>query len=245
MQADKAYKLLARSHGISHKLAKSLIDKGLVSSGGRKISIARLELPLNATFEVAQIQKPKVLFCDEYILALDKPPFVESYDLSRMFEGWSLLHRLDMQTSGVILLIQENSPFHLKAKQAFKKHEVYKEYICLLHGILADSIDIDKPISTIKKGFAKSRIDKHGLAAYTRLTPLSIAGKKTQAQAIITTGRTHQIRVHCQSINHPIVGDTLYGNKNDHAKRLMLHAHKIRLLGYEFISPLPREFQIG
>ncbi|STP11573.1 ribosomal pseudouridine synthase [Helicobacter cinaedi] len=245
MPTDKAYKLLAKAKRISHNLAKSLIDKGLVSSNGKKITIARLELPLSATFEVAEIKKPKVIFEDKQILALDKPPFIESYDLSDMFEGWSLLHRLDKQTSGVILLIQENSPFHLKAKEAFKKQAVYKEYICLLHGILADSITINKPISTIKKGFAKSRIDKNGLSAHTQLTPLSIVGKKTQAQAIITTGRTHQIRVHCQSINHPIVGDTLYGNTNDNAKRLMLHAHKIRLLDYEFISPLPQEFHIG
>ena len=76
---------------------------------------------MSATFEVAEIKKPKVIFEDKHLLALDKPPFVESYDLSDMFEGWSLLHRLDKQTSGVILLIQENSPFHLKAKEAFKK----------------------------------------------------------------------------------------------------------------------------
>ena len=87
---------------------------------GKKITIARLELPLSATFEVAEIKKPKVIFENKQILALDKPPFVKSYDLSDMFEGWSLLHRLDKQTSGVILLIQEIAPFISKPKKPLK-----------------------------------------------------------------------------------------------------------------------------
>ncbi|TLD97859.1 RluA family pseudouridine synthase [Helicobacter jaachi] len=241
MATDKAYKVLARAHNLSHKEAKSLIDKSLVLSGGRKLHIARLEIPTNSTFEILKPPKPHIIFEDEHILAINKPPFIESYELSDMFAGWTLLHRLDRETSGVILLIKDKSEFEKQAKQAFKNQAVYKEYICLVHGMLADSITINKPISTIKKGFAKSRIDKNGLSASTQLTPLSIIGKKTLLQAIIHTGRTHQIRVHCQSINHPILGDRIYG-KPDSAKRLMLHAHKIALLGYEFSAPLPKEF---
>ena len=244
MYKDKAYKVLARTHNISHNQAKSLIDKGLVFAAGKKVNIARLEIPIHTAFEILKPKKPKVLFTDEHILALEKPPFIESYDLSNMFEGWHLLHRLDRETSGVILLIKEGSAFHIKAKEAFKNQEVYKEYVCLVHGILADSIEINKAISTTKRGFAKSRIDKKGLNALTLLTPLSIMGKKTLLKALIKTGRTHQIRVHCQSINYPILGDRIYG-KNDEAKRLMLHAHKIALLGYEFTSPMPKELRIG
>lgn len=240
MSVDKAYKLLARAKNISHTQAKSLIDKGLVMSGGKKLTIARSEIPITASFEVLEIKKPKVLFCDEQILALEKPPFIESYDLCDEFSGWSLLHRLDRETSGVILLVKANSEFATKAKKAFKDKEVYKEYVCLAHGIVADSIRIEKPISTIKKGFAKSRIDKKGLEAITTITPLALSGKKTFLKVVIQTGRTHQIRVHLQSIEHPIVGDRIYG-KSDGAKRLLLHAHKISILGYEFVSPIPKE----
>ena len=60
----------------------------------------------------------------------------------------------------------------------------------------------------------------------------------------IKTGRTHQIRVHLKHINHPIIGDTLYNNEPSLAKRLMLHAHKIALLGYEFEAIAPKEFEI-
>ena len=243
MPTDKAYKLLAKQKGISNNEAKALIDKGLVLSGGKKLTIARLELPLHSSFEVLEVKKPRVIFEDSHILAIEKPPFVESYDLCEGFKGWSLLHRLDRETSGVILLIIEGSEFHKEAKRAFKNQEVYKEYMCLVHGIVADCVSVDKPILTIKKGFAKSRIDKKGLEAHTRLTPLSVHGKRTLLQAIITTGRTHQIRVHCQSINHPIVGDKLYG-KGDNASRLHLHAHKIALLGYEFCSPLPKDWRL-
>lgn len=243
MHKDKAYKILACTHNLSHKQAKTLIDKGLVRSGGKRLTLAREEIPTNSTFEVLEIKSPKVLFSDEHILALDKPPFIESYDLCAMFEGWTLLNRLDKQTSGVILLVKDKSEFHHKAKESFKKQEVYKEYIALAHGRLVDSVVIEQPIVTIKKGFAKSYIDKKGLYARTELTPLAIVGKKTLLQARILTGRTHQIRVHCQSIKHPLYGDTIYGI-TDNAKRLMLHAHKIALLGYEFISPIPKELHI-
>lgn len=242
MNTDKAYKLLARAKGISNGQAKALIDRGLVLCGDKKISIARAELPINSSFEVLEVKKPKVLFCDENILALEKPPFIESYELCNQYPDWSLLHRLDRETSGVILLIKAESDFALKAKRAFKNQEVYKEYMCLVHGIVPDSMRITKPISTIKKGFAKSRIDKKGLEAITTITPLALMGKKTFLKVVIQTGRTHQIRVHLQSIDHPIVGDRIYG-KPDGAKRLLLHAHKISLLGYEFSSPLPKELE--
>ncbi|MCH5313702.1 MAG: RluA family pseudouridine synthase [Helicobacter sp.] len=240
---DKAYKILARAHHLSHKQAKALIDKGLVRSGGKKLTLARSEIPSNSTFEILKPKAPKVIFCDERILAVDKPPFVESYDLCAMFEGWALLHRLDVQTSGVILLVKDKSDFHKKAIESFKKQEVHKEYIALAHGQIRDFMVVEQPILTIKKGFAKSYIDKKGLYARTELTPLAIIGKKTLIQARILTGRTHQIRVHCQSIKHPLYGDSIYGIA-DNAKRLMLHAHKIALLGYEFISPIPKELQI-
>lgn len=238
---QKAYKLLALQENISHKEAKSLIDRGLVSVNGKRLSIARGELSPKTIFTIQKIEKPKIIFQNDEILALDKPPFIESYDLCKFFPNWSLLHRLDRETSGVILLIQEGSEFHTKAKAEFKAQNVYKEYLAITNGIISEEIEINKPILTIKKGFAKSKISKEGLPAHTLITPLQISGKKTLIKAIIKTGRTHQIRVHCQSINHPIFGDTLYGGSP--SSRLMLHAHKIALLGYEFSSPMPKVFE--
>lgn len=241
---QKAYKLLAVQKNLSHSQAKALIDRGLVLANGKKLTLARTELPQNTSFSLIEIPKPQVLFRDENLLAIDKPAFVESYDLQSHYqdEGWRLLHRLDRETSGVILLTKEESVFSKKAKEAFKKREVYKEYQAVVSGIIAESFTINKPISTTKRGFARSKVDKNGQEAITHIEPLSVVGKKTLLKVIIPTGRTHQIRVHLSSLHHPIIGDNFYGGVSAH--RLLLHAHKIRLLGYEIISALPKEFSL-
>ena len=238
---QKAYNLLALQEGISNAQAKALIDRGLVSVNGKRLNIARGELSEKSVFVIERVKKPEILFQDENLLAVEKPAFVESYDLCEFFKDWSLLHRLHRETSGVILLIKEGSEFYKKAKEEFKKQNVYKEYLAIINGILSEELEVNRPILTIKKGFAKSKISKEGLPALTFITPLQVSGKKTLIQAVIKTGRTHQIRVHCQSINHPIFGDTLYGGSN--AKRLMLHAHKIKLFDYEITSKMPKVFK--
>ncbi|GAA7460220.1 RNA pseudouridine synthase [Helicobacter pylori] len=241
---EKAYKILSVQENISHKKAKALIDLGLVSIGGKKLMVARKELPKNTHFSVQKVEKPGVIFEDENILALFKPPFIESYDLLSFFKGWVLLHRLDKETSGVVLLVKENSEFHLKAKKAFKDMAVKKEYLALIQGIIEEEREINAPILTIKTTKAFSKISKKGQEAVTIITPLKIINKKTLLKVGIKTGRTHQIRVHLKHINHPIIGDTLYNNEPGSAKRLMLHAHKIALLGYEFEAIAPKEFEI-
>ncbi|GAA8695839.1 RNA pseudouridine synthase [Helicobacter pylori] len=241
---EKAYKILSVQENISHKKAKALIDLGLVSVGGKKLMVARKELPKNTHFSVQKVEKPSVIFEDENILALFKPPFIESYDLASFFKDWALLHRLDRETSGVILLVKENSEFHSKAKKAFKDRAVKKEYLALVQGIIEEEREINAPILTIKTTKAFSKISKKGQEAVTIITPLKIINKKTLLKVGIKTGRTHQIRVHLKHINHPIIGDTLYNNEPGSAKRLMLHAHKIALLGYEFEAIPPKEFEI-
>ncbi|GAA7111729.1 RNA pseudouridine synthase [Helicobacter pylori] len=243
MNMEKAYKILSVQENISHKKAKALIDLGLVSVGGKKLMVARKELPKNTHFSVQKVEKPSVIFEDENVLALFKPPFIESYDLVSFFKGWVLLHRLDKETSGVILLVKENSEFHLKAKKAFKDRAVKKEYLAIVQGIIEEEREINAPILTIKTTKAFSKISKKGQEAVTIITPLKIINKKTLLKVGIKTGRTHQIRVHLKHINHPIIGDTLYNNEPGSAKRLMLHVHKISLLGYEFEAIPPKEFE--
>lgn len=238
---NKAYKLLSLQEGISNKKAKELIDRGLVQVNGVSLKLARQILPENTRFSLSSIQEPKILFEDSHLLALDKPAFVESYELCRYFPDWALLHRLDRETSGVILLVKENSEFHQKAKKAFREHKVYKEYRALAGGIIAQEQEIEEKILTLKKGYAKSKISKNGLPAHTHIEPLKIIGKKTLIKVVITTGRTHQIRVHLQHIGHSIIGDKLYGGWE--AKRLMLHAHEIKIFDYHIAGEIPKEFE--
>lgn len=240
---EKAYKLLSQQEAISHKEAKLLIDRGVVSVRGAKVKIARAVMPLETKFTIQEMPKPKVILQDENLLALDKPPFVTSEEVLGMFPGWVLLHRLDRETSGVLLLVKDGSEFHQKAKGEFKAGRVYKEYIAVVDGMISEAREIIKPILTQKGGSAKSKISKDGVIAYTRIEPILYEGKRTQLKVIIKTGKTHQIRIHLASIHHPIIGDTLYGGRE--SKRILLHARKIALLGYEIESPLPREFNIA
>lgn len=241
---EKAYKLLSAQYNISNKKAKTLIDKGLVSANGKKITIARSELPESTKFSIIEPVKPEVIFKDKNILCVNKPTFIESYDLAeRYFSEWRLLHRLDKETSGVILLTKQDSDFTKKAKDEFKHQRVIKLYNALVEGIVSEEQTIDLPISTHKNKSAKSKIDqRHGLQAISIIKPLSIIGKKTLLDVEIKTGRTHQIRIHLKAINHPIIGDSLYGRIP--AKRLMLHARYIKIFDYEFSAPLPKEFQV-
>lgn len=233
---EKAYKLLAKQQNISNNAAKELIDNGLVMMGNKRLDIARIEVPNNTKFTIQKIQSPKIIFKDDNILCVDKPAFFESYDLEKVFTDWVLLNRLDKETSGVILLVKPESEFAKKAKEEFKKQKVYKLYNALVSGIVSEETTINLPILTSKGNKAKSKINKNGKEAITIIRPLSIIGKKTLLEVEIITGRTHQIRVHLQALNHPIVGDKLYGGIE--ATRLMLHAKKIKIFDYEFESNL-------
>ncbi|WP_299326599.1 RluA family pseudouridine synthase [uncultured Helicobacter sp.] len=239
---EKAYKLLSLQKHISHSQAKSLIDSGLVSANGRKLTLARTLLDPKTSFQIQDIAPLRIIEQKGDLLVVDKPAFLESYAIQARFQGYELLHRLDRETSGVLLLARSQSQTALEIIRAFKARKVEKIYYALVSGIIPESSTINAPILTKKGKSAKSKVHKDGLEAITHITPESIVGKKTLLRVKIETGRTHQIRVHLAHIGHPILGDTLYGGAN--AARLMLHASDIELLGMKFHAPLPEEFRI-
>ncbi len=239
MIKEKAYKLLAMQENISNRSAKDLIDRGLVFCKGRKVTVARGELDADSKFRVEKISKIKVVFEDKKIIAVDKPASLTSDEVEKKFDA-KLLHRLDKGTSGVVLLVKDED-FQKKAIEEFKQKRVYKEYVAVVNGKVAEPFSIEDPIITIKKGNSFfSKISQHGKEAITHVEPLMIEGRKSKVKVVIETGRTHQIRAHLKSAGFVIVGDDLYGGKE--SKRLMLHAKKIELLGYSFQSPEPKEF---
>jgi len=240
MEKDKAYKVLAQQEDISNKKAKELIDKGLVYVGNSKVRIARALISFDTKFRVEEVSEFKIIYEDDDIIAVDKPPFVDSYDISDAIDGATLIHRLDRDTSGVLLL-SKNDEFLEKAIIEFKARRVTKRYIAWIEGVFYEDITIDAPIVTSRKGKAVSRIDeKRGAKAISIVKPLEIQGKKSKVEVEISTGRTHQIRVHLSHIGHPIVGDELYGSRTQ-SKRILLHAYQISLLGYSFTSKEPKE----
>ena len=237
---EKAYKLLALQQEISNNKAKALIDRGLVYVGDKKVKIARAELPDDTYFRVEDVEDVKILYEDENIIAIDKPAQVDSYDIQDAIEGAELLHRLDRDTSGVLLL-GRNKEFIQDAIAEFKSRRVKKEYVAWVEGVIYEEVEIDAPILTIKKGKAFSRIDKQrGKPALTIIKPLEIQGKKSKVSIEIKTGRTHQIRVHLASIGHSVVGDEQYGSRTQ-SKRILLHSAKMKIFDYLFEAPEPRD----
>jgi len=240
MATEKAYKLVALQEGISNKNAKSMIDRGLVYVGNKKVMVARAEIDAKTIFRVTKIEKPKIIFENEDLVVVDKPPYINSDEIERQFKPAVLLHRLDRETSGVLMLVK-NEEFRQTAIKEFKKDKVYKEYIAWVEGIMTEPIEVDKPILTTKKNNrAISNVSSKGKPARTEFFPDIVSAKKTKVKCIIHNGRTHQIRTHLRYIDHPIIGDEQYGGRR--SKRVMLHAHKVRLLGFEFIAREPKSF---
>ncbi len=238
---DKAYKLLAEQLNISGKRAKELIDRGLVYVGDRKVKIARALISNNTKFRVELPKDIETIYEDNELIAVNKPAFLDSYEVEAHFTGAKLIHRLDRETSGVLLLAK-NENILKKAIEEFKNKRVIKKYIAWVEGIVYEETVIDAPILTLKRdGKVLSKIDfKKGKEAITILKPNIIQGKKSKVDIEIKTGRTHQIRLHLSYVGHPIVGDEKYGSFTQ-AKRVLLHAKEIDIFGKKFIAKEPKD----
>jgi len=240
---EKAYKLLAMQEGISNKRAKELIDRGLVYVLDKKLKIARANMPEDTKFRILNTDRVDIIYQDDDIVAINKPALLDSYEILDAIDDKNikLIHRLDRDTSGVLLLAK-NDEFLKKAIEAFRLRKVQKKYVAWIEGRFFEETIIDTPISTYKRGGkAFSKIDKkNGKPAVTIVRPLEIQGKKSKVEIEIKTGRTHQIRVHLSYIGFPIVGDERYGSVTN-SKRILLHAKYISLLGYSFEAQEPKD----
>lgn len=236
---EKAYKLLALKKNISNNKAKELIDRGLVYIIDKKVKIARALVPLETEFRVEKPADIKIIYEDEKIIVVNKPAMLDSSEVEAELNRGKLLHRLDRETSGVLLLAKDET-FYTKALDEFRNRRVKKEYVAWVEGTIYEEEEITASITTIKKGRAISKIDPKGLTAHTKIYPSEVQGKKSKIDIEISTGRTHQIRVHLSHIGHPIVGDEQYGSKTQ-AKRVLLHAKKIKLFKQEFEAVEPKD----
>lgn len=240
---EKAYKILALQENISHKKAKILIDRGQVFTNQKRVKIARENLPQNTILRVSQILKIREIFRDENVCALEKPPFVNAPELLKNYENFTLLNRLDRETSGVILLVKNGSDFHKNAIEEFRAQRVFKEYFAVAKNKISmkvgQNFTIKTPLKITKNGFIKTLPDPNGRPAHTQIFVEKIS-KNTLLKIHIKTGLSHQIRAHLNSIGMSILGDTNYGG-TEHF-RMMLHAHKIAIFDYHFTSQIPQDF---
>ncbi|AUD63058.1 RNA pseudouridine synthase [Tenericutes bacterium MO-XQ] len=148
-----------------------------------------------------------------------------------------IVHRIDKDTSGLLVVAKHDEAHQLLSEQ-LKHHEIKRTYIALVyHDFKENEGTIDAPIARHPKNRLKMAIVEDGKRSVTHFKVLKRFGDYTLISCELETGRTHQIRVHMAYINHPIVGDPLYGPKQvigDQGQ--FLHATKL-----SFIHPIKKE----
>ena len=148
-----------------------------------------------------------------------------------------IVHRLDKDTSG-LLLVAKNDATHAALSDALKARTIHKTYRAVARGAFKEPTGVvEAPIGRSPKDRKKMAIVPDGRYARTEYRVLEPLRGATLVDVNLITGRTHQIRVHFASIGHPLLGDPLYGGKNQPpVGRLMLHARRI-----EFTHPTTRQ----
>jgi 23S rRNA pseudouridine955/2504/2580 synthase len=210
-----------------------------------------------------------VIFEDKHFLVIDKPVGIAAHGGSGVSHGaiellraarpnehLELVHRLDRDTSGVLVLAKSRSG--LTGLQALiRENTVTKQYFCLMTGTPRKAkFDVNAPLlkSVMHGGERLVRVDDAGKPSLTYFKELEQYPNARLMQATLGTGRTHQIRVHAQYAGHPLAGDPKYGdeaaNKRFRAmglKRMFLHAARMSFdldgKNYDFSSPLPDELK--
>ena len=162
-----------------------------------------------------------------------------------------IVHRLDKDTSGVMVAAKTDEAHHGLAAQ-IKAHTAHRTYWALVHGnIVEDRGIVDAPLGRHPKDRIKMAVvAKGGRDALTHFHVLKRYGDLTWVECKLETGRTHQIRVHMAYIQHPVVNDPLYGYKKDHfpIEGQALHSHSLDLVhpvtgeNMHFEAPAPADF---
>ncbi len=196
---------------------------------------------------------PRVIYEDEFLLAIDKPAGLPVHPgpghsvgtlVDRLLalgtplsqsagdERPGIVHRLDKETSGVMLVAKNDAVHAVLAKQ-FALRDVQKTYLALLRGrLLPEEGMIDAPIGRDPGNRQRMAIVTKGREAQTGFRVVRHLGDRSLVVARPQTGRPHQIRVHFSSIGHPVVGDPVYGRgrgrRRHDTSRMFLHSFRLR-----------------
>ena len=189
-----------------------------------------------------------IIYEDEYLLAINKPanmpvhPSMLHYEetlsnaVKYYFDTLNLkrkiriVNRLDKDTSGIVIFAKNEYIQECLIKQ-MKTKELKKEYLAIVTGYLQKKSDtLCFPISRKEGSIIERTVNPNGDIAITHYNILKEQNNLSLVHVFLETGRTHQIRVHFSHINHPILGDTLYGTPSPLINRQALHSYKITLL---------------
>lgn len=195
--------------------------------------------------------KVSTIFEDENMMAVEKPAGVLVYHLpgetsidettlldmvkpklsfKNPNERSGIVHRLDRETSGIIL-IAKNEKTEEALKKLFKDRNIKKTYLALVHGkVTPDVGEVAIPLGRGSKDRLRVVPNEQGKESRTRYQVLKYFPKTVMSllSVDLLTGRTHQIRVHMSAIGHPVVGDAKYANRKSDLKRQFLHAAELK-----------------
>lgn len=233
-----------------------------------------IEIPKPKVLEVVPQDIPiEIVYEDDDVIIVNKPQGMVVHPAPGNYEGTlvnailyhcegnlssingvirpGIVHRIDKDTSGILMIAKNNNAHNCLAEQ-LKDHSITREYEFICCGVFKeDKVTVDRPIGRNPKDRLKMAIVPNGKRAVTHFEVLERFNGYTHVRARLETGRTHQIRVHAMSINHPLVGDPVYGPKNSKIKLngQALHAKKLGFIHpttneyVEFNSELPDYFQ--
>ena len=252
-------RFVAASGGISRGLARRAIDLGGVFLEGRRCKVAgrtvregqsvvvNLEEGGRPPSAAAPLERERLLYADEYLLAVDKPPFVPAQPTLTSDQGAlgelvaalvgapvSMVHRLDRETSGVTVFAR-TAAIATALSEAFRDGAVEKTYLAVVaREPTPPGGRIDAPLRPDPGRPGRRIVGAGGKPAATRYRTLHVGATGVAlVQCQPETGRTHQIRAHLAHLGAPLLGDWRYGGPRrlgDTAlPRVMLHARRLRL----------------
>ena len=237
---------------------QKFIEYGFVTVDGVLVKKpnAKFEKGVKIDLKIPTIMKnadlvPDVIYEDKDVIVLNKPAGLLSmgrgqYCPENTLERYGLLvHRLDRDTSGVVILAKNESVQQF-LKQQFQERTAKKTYFAVVCGRpKLDEARIDLPLARNLKRPTTFLVDPNGKEAETFYKVVKANDNYALVELKPTTGRTHQLRVHMKYLGHPILGDRVYGGEK--AERLYLHAKKLEIVlpngdRRVFETELPAEF---
>ena len=237
---------------------QKFIESGFVRVDGEMVlkPNAKFSRGVKIDLKVPEIVKntdlvPEVVYEDENVLVVNKPAgllseFKGEYCPEATLADYGLIvHRLDRDTSGVIILAKNEETQSMLRRQ-FQERKTHKTYFAVVSGRLKlDEARIDLPMMRDLKRPTTFRVDANGKPAETFYRVLKTDGAHSLLELRPTTGRTHQLRVHMKYLGHPILGDPVYGEEK--ADRLYLHAGRLEItlpggVRKVFEVPMPESF---
>jgi 23S rRNA pseudouridine1911/1915/1917 synthase len=247
------------------------IKSGYISVNGEVVTSSKQEIPTSAAVAIAIPEAQDytshtlpIVFLDDNVIVVNKPTGVlthakgvlsEEFTVADFFRRYTtfgldtnrpgIIHRLDRDTSGIIIGARNPETARLFQKQ-FAERQAKKTYLAVIDGILKErEAHIDLPIGRNPSAPSTFRVDPKGKSAITQYRVIAEKDKESLVELKPLTGRTHQLRVHMNYLHVPIHGDTVYGKAAD---RLYLHAHQLEVTIPDgqrkvFIAPIPPEFK--